>query len=442
MANRIILTITSNSNEVKKRTYEERTTCIIGRSPDCGFQLLNDQAHNIISRYHCLLDINPPDIRVRDFGSKNGTYVNGQLIGQRHPTQTPEEGARITFPEHDLKQGDTIELGNVVIRVGIEVEEPTNQPSQPLDDLYQILMDLLARADSGAPNLLAIRGYTLLKQLGQGGFGAVYLARHQQTGEDVALKVMLPKIASDPHARQMFLREVENTKALQHPNVVKMLDSGCSDDIFFFTLEYCAGGSIVDLMRRQRRTLSVETAMPIIFQVLDGLEYAHNAEIPAVKRPDGSFGRGRGLVHRDLKPGNIFLSTTSGSLRARIGDYGLAKSFDLSGLSGLTRSGTLAGTPYFMPRQQVSNFKYAKPEVDLWATAATLYYMLTGTYPREFNRGDPYLVVLQTDAVPILKRNASIPRRLAEVIDLALIDKPEICFKSAAAFKQELLAVV
>lgn len=442
MANKVILTITSNSNEVDKRTFEERTTCIIGRSPECSLQLPDDKAHNSISRYHCLLDINPPDIRVRDLGSRNGTYVNGQLIGQRHLTQTPEEGAQMTFPEHDLQQGDKIELGNLVIRVGIEVEEPTKPPSQPLDDLYKILMDLLVRADSGAPSLIPIRGYTILKQLGQGGFGAVYLARHQQSGTDVALKVMLPKIASDQQAKQMFLREVENTKALQHPNVVKVLDSGCCDDIFFFTLEYCEGGSIADLMRRQRGTLPVETAMPIILQVLDGLEYAHNAELPAVKRPDGSFGRGRGLVHRDLKPGNIFLSKTSGSLRARIGDYGLAKAFDLSGLSGLTRSGTLAGTPYFMPRQQVINFKYAKPEVDLWATAATLYAMLTGTYPREFNRGDPYLVVLQTNAVPIRQRNASIPKRLAEVIDLALIDKPEICFKSAAAFKQELLAVL
>ncbi|MCY7275750.1 MAG: serine/threonine-protein kinase [Phormidesmis sp. CAN_BIN44] len=442
MSNKIILTITSNNNEVDKRTYEERTTCIIGRSPDCSLQLPNDEAHNIISRYHCLLDINPPAIRVRDLGSRNGTFVNGQLIGQRHPIQTPEEGARMNFPEHDLQAGDKIELGNVVIRVGIEVEEPTKPPSQPLDDLYRILMDLLVRADSGAPNLLAIRGYTILKQLGQGGFGAVYLAHHQQTGTDVALKVMLPKIASDQHAKQMFLREVENTKALQHRNVVKVLDSGCSDDIFFFTLEYCEGGSIADLMRRQREALSIQTAMAIILQVLDGLEYAHNAEIPQVKQADRQFGRGRGLVHRDLKPGNIFLSNTSGSLRARIGDYGLAKAFDLSGLSGLTRSGTLAGTPYFMPRQQVINFKYAQPEVDLWATAATLYSMLTGTYPREFNRGDPYLVVLQTNAVPIRQRNASIPKRLAEVIDLALVDKPKICFQSAAALKQELLAVL
>ncbi|RCJ14555.1 hypothetical protein A6S26_10590 [Nostoc sp. ATCC 43529] len=121
----------------------------------------------------------------------------------------------------------------------------------------------------------------------------------------------------------------------------------------------------------------------------------------------------------------------------KIADYGLAKAFDQAGLSGQTMSGTHAGTPVFMPRQQVINFKYAKPEVDIWATAACLYFMLTGAFPRNFV-GDPFLAVLQTNAVPIRKRDASIPKKLAELIDLALVDQPEIHFKDAATFKQAL----
>jgi serine/threonine protein kinase len=91
-----------------------------------------------------------------------------------------------------------------------------------------------------------------------------------------------------------------------------------------------------------------------------------------------------------------------------------------------------------MPRQQVINFKYAKPEVDVWAAAATLYYILTGTPPRDFTGIDRWLVVLQTEPVPVRFRDASIPQPLAEVIDFALADKPEIRFKSAAEFKQAL----
>jgi serine/threonine protein kinase len=90
----------------------------------------------------------------------------------------------------------------------------------------------------------------------------------------------------------------------------------------------------------------------------------------------------------------------------------------------------------------VINFKYAKPEVDVWAAAASLYHMLTGTYPRDFSDKDPFVTVLQTDPVPIRQRYGSLPKPLAEVIDLALVDKPKIHFKTAAEFKQALESVV
>jgi serine/threonine protein kinase len=95
-----------------------------------------------------------------------------------------------------------------------------------------------------------------------------------------------------------------------------------------------------------------------------------------------------------------------------------------------------------MPRQQVINFKYAKPEVDVWAAAASLYNMLTGTYPRDFSDKDPFVTVLQSDPVPIRQRDSSIPKPLAELIDLALVDNPEIHFKTAAAFKRALESVL
>jgi serine/threonine-protein kinase len=117
----------------------------------------------------------------------------------------------------------------------------------------------------------------------------------------------------------------------------------------------------------------------------------------------------------------------------------LAKAFDLAGLSGQTRTGSAAGKPYFLPRQQVINFKYAKPEVDVWAAAASFYFMITGQPPRNFPEGkDPWQVVLQTPAVPIRQRDSGILKRLAKVIDLALIDRPAIPFQSAAECKRAL----
>ena len=114
----------------------------------------------------------------------------------------------------------------------------------------------------------------------------------------------------------------------------------------------------------------------------------------------------------------------------KIGDYGLSKAFDLAGLSGQTLTGTKMGTPAFMPRQQVLNFKAELPEIDIWATAACLYNMLTGYFPRDFT-GDPWLSVLQNNPVPILQRHPGIPQKLAKVIDLALQEKPQIYFQTA-----------
>jgi eukaryotic-like serine/threonine-protein kinase len=449
MPAKVILTITAGNLKGQEFTFDSRTTCIIGRAKDCHPQLPNDEAHRTISRYHCLLNINPPDIRVRDFGSLNGTYVNGQKIGQRQPHQTPSQGADSNFPEYDLQEDDVIKLGDTIFRVSVQVGREQTQnfkvfqakPDKP--NFWEIIQGLIQKALGDDQNLLAIRGYKLVRKLGAGGFGEVYLALNQQNGEMVALKVMLPNIAANQRAIDKFLREMANTKALNHPHVVKLRDYGYSDGTFFFTLEYCEGGSVMDLMQQRGGRLSIQEAVAIILQALDGLEYAHNAEIPYVKRADGTIGKGRGLVHRDIKPSNIFLTKVGNAYSAKVGDYGLAKAFDFAGLSGQTMSGSeVAGTLPFMPRQQLIDFKYAKPEVDVWAMAATLYMMLTGDCPRNFVGNDPLLIVLQTNAIPIRQRNPSIPKPLAEVIDLALIDNPEIYFKTATEFKQALLNVL
>jgi serine/threonine protein kinase len=126
------------------------------------------------------------------------------------------------------------------------------------------------------------------------------------------------------------------------------------------------------MAKRGVSTLPIGEAVVIILQVLDGLTYTHNAEIPNVRLADGSFAKGRGLIHRDLKPGNIFLANVDGKQVAKIGDYGLSKAFDQAGLSGKTMTGNVVGTPYFRPRQQVIDYKYAQPDVDVWAAAACM----------------------------------------------------------------------
>jgi len=457
----VSLTVIGGSPAGGEFSFSERTTCIAGRAGDCDPQIV-EEGRKIVSRHHCLFDINPPDVRVRDFGSLNGTFVNGKMIGRREERQTPEEGARIELLEHDLSDGDEVRLGDTVLRVGVAVPEPPKRGPKVCAkcgrdvadevgerragelvcaackrDPREIVVRMLSLAESGERELLGMRGYEVVEELGRGGRGAVYLARHVESGEIVALKVMLPEVALEKRAKEEFLRETENTRALKHRNVVELRDAGCSQGTFFFTLEFCDAGSVDQLMARRGGKLPIDEACRVVLQALDGLVYAHAAEIPKVKLADGSIATGRGLVHRDLKPHNLFVAGSRSERVVKVGDFGLAKAFDQAGLSGHTRTGTVGGTVTFMPRQQLVNYKYATPEVDVWAMAATLYYMLTGAPPRNFPAGvDPIAVVLGTDAVPIRRRDQSIPRELASVIDSALVDKPQIGVKTAAELKR------
>jgi serine/threonine protein kinase len=100
----------------------------------------------------------------------------------------------------------------------------------------------------------------------------------------------------------------------------------------------------------------------------------------------------------------MFLDHQHGKTIVKVGDYGLSKAFDLAGMSGMSVTGSVGGTLAFMPRQQVLNFKYAKPDVDVWAAAASLYYMLTGKLPRDIS-GDPIVAILTKPVIPIQQRD-------------------------------------
>lgn len=447
----VTLSVVQGAGSGARYRYQDRTTALVGRAEDCD-PCIAEPGPSRISRHHCLFDINPPDIRVRDFGSLNGTHVNGEKIGSRDPGESPEQGAQRLFPERDLQDGDRITLGDTVFEVAITMPEsastlvPTAGPREcsvcgdPVaDDPHRTgrevvcarcqgdrgaaIEALLRRLVAGQVELPDIEGYELVEKLGDGGQGVVYLARRHGTGELVAIKMMLARVAVSERSRMMFDREISSIQALNHPNVVGFRESGRAGAAWFFTSEYCAGGSVADLVERQG-LLPPEQAVTLVRQALDGLQYAHTVVLPS---------GATGLVHRDIKPANILLAHEQGGMVAKVADFGLSKAFDEAGLSGMTMTGTVGGTVPFMARPQAVSFKYAKPDVDVWSMAASLYWMLTGYYPREFPRDqDPIRMVLDTSAIPIRQRSPHVPARLAEVIDEALVDKPQIPIKSAA----------
>lgn len=396
--------------------FTHRTTCLVGRASECGIRLARTETK--ASRHHCLLDINPPYLSVRDLGSRNGTYVNGERLA-------PGAAGR------DLADGDEIRVGGAVLRVSVRAEGPSTAHADERDPV-DALHTLLDAADAGEPELTGIRGYRLLQELGRGGQGVVHLARNEATGELLALKTLLAHHAVDPSARDGFLREFACTRALRHPHVVAFHGGGVHGSTFYFTCEFCRLGSVADLVARAGGRLSVDQAVGVTLQALRGLHYAHTAEVP-VRLADGSSATHRGLVHRDIKPQNLLLTGARDHATVKVADFGLSKAFDSAGLSGHTLTGAMGGSLAFMPRGQVVDFKYALPEVDLWAMTACLYWMLTGSPPRDFPAGaDPVAVVLREPVVPIRDRLPTLPRRLAALVDTALVDSPRIALTTAA----------
>jgi serine/threonine protein kinase len=254
--------------------------------------------------------------------------------------------------------------------------------------------------------------------------GVVYLATRRSDARAVALKVLLPHVVVEPAARDAFLREIEVTRSLRHPRIVELLDFGYEDDSFFFAMEFCSGGSVLGRLREQEGRLQPPEALDFTLQALEGLAFAH----------------GRGFVHRDIKPDNILIGHDGD---VRVTDFGLAKSFERAGLSGMTATGTVGGTPYFMPREQLVSFREARPASDVWSMGATLYHLLTGQHTRRFESGeDPLGVILRGGVVPIRERDPGLPVELCRVVDRAIADDPASRFPDAGAFREALIAVL
>ena len=410
----VSLSVTKGPAKGKVFTFTEHDTFLFGRMPDCHAKFPDDAQ---VSRHHFILEACPPEASLRDLGSLNGTYVNGKKWGARKAGESPEEGAKRQYPTVDLKNGDTIVVGQTTISVTIDTpvgHDAVHAGIQP-GELSELSPDQLFQLVFGGEKgtgLLEIPGFVAEKELGRGGFGAVYQARRKKDGAQVAIKVMLSQADATEDAVQRFKREMEVNRQLDHPSIVRFIESGSHKGAFYFVMELCDGGSLMDLYNKNRGPLTPEQLMPHALKALEGLAFAHS----------------KGFVHRDIKPGNILIHKGV----ARVADFGMSKSFQMAGLSGMSMTGKTAGTPVFMPPEQIINFKYVKPVSDVFSMGATLYFLLTGAFPFDFPaKRDPMDVILNDDVVPIRKRVATIPKPLATAIDRAVMKKHKDRFLDA-----------
>jgi serine/threonine protein kinase len=401
--------------------FTEADAFVFGRGLDCHGRIPENDP--LASRYHFVLEVQPPHARVRDLGSLNGTVVNGKKLGGAH------QGAVA-----DLAHGDSIDVGATSFRV--EIRQPAARVAATLD------AETLLRDAPDSADVPPIAGYVFERRLGAGAMGAVMLARRRRDGRRLAMKLLLRHVARSGAAVRRFLREAELAVQLKHPHIVATHELGQAGGVLYVTMEICEGGSLDSLIERHGGKVPLATALPLMLQMLDGLQHAHEAPIVA-RLADGTQRRERGIVHRDLKPQNILLSPVAGSWHAKLSDYGLAKCLHAAGLSGFTRTGAVAGTPCFMPREQLLDYKRVGQRADVWSLGATFYNMLTGFTPLDFPPDrDPIAVILDSAIVPVRRRDGTIAPRLAEIIDCAIDRDPHNRFADARHFRRALAALV
>ncbi|RLB11235.1 MAG: hypothetical protein DRG39_04585 [Deltaproteobacteria bacterium] len=266
-----------------------------------------------------------------------------------------------------------------------------------------------------------IEQYRILKELGSGGFGIVYLAWDEVTGRIVGLKLTKEKIKRNKRLLQRFKREIAIMQGLCHPNLVRLYDEGVSEeDNYYFASEYMPERSLSDLFyEHYKGKIPYKEACAFVAKALEGLSYFHE----------------KGYVHRDLKPENILLrKDQSGNLTAKVGDFGLARSYVLHG-GTVTKEGEWAGTILYCPPEQILDFKNAKCQSDIYAMGMILYLLITGEFPYNFpsrkklfemiSKGqkprDPMSFILGKDKpVPIKKKVPDLPAKLAKAVNRAI----------------------
>jgi tRNA A-37 threonylcarbamoyl transferase component Bud32 len=432
---RVTLRVLAGPYTGREFTFDQHDTFLIGRADTAHLYLPEDK---FFSRHHCLLEIAPPRCFLRDLGSTNGTFVNGQRV-----------------PEAFLTSGDRIQGGQTVLQVEVQSEQPVTVNGMEAPTLTKPTVIMVECANCGRRDQTEashvgekmsfvcedcreelkrqpqpVPGYQAIKLLGRGGMGCVMLARDEKSGRSVAIKTLLPEVAVTEISLRRFMREIEVAAALEHPNIVRFLESGTNNGTVYLVTEFVEGSDAARLADANGGRLPFKQAIDIVSQALDALAYAHN----------------KGYIHRDIKESNILVSGTAPDFVAKLTDFGLAKSFTQSGMSGITMAGDMAGTFAYMPPEQIRDFRNVRPTSDIYAIGMTAYSLLAGDTALDLGPHSDIAgtvkAIFEGKVIPLRQRAPDVPQQVAEVIERALAKDPENRWQSAAAMRNALMHAV
>jgi eukaryotic-like serine/threonine-protein kinase len=266
-------------------------------------------------------------------------------------------------------------------------------------------------------DLIADR-YELEELVGTGGMSSVFRARDNQLERQVAIKILHEHYADDPEYLERFRREARAVAKLSHPNIVTVIDRGDDGGRQYIVFEHVEGENLKELVLRSGR-LPVQRALELALAVADGLAFAHD----------------HGLVHRDVKPQNVLLSSEG---EVKVTDFGIARSLHMD--HGVTQTGTVLGTGEYLAPEQASG-RQVSPATDVYSLGVVLWELLAGDVPFV---GENFVAValrhVNEPAPSLRERRPDVSPRLEAAVDRALAKDPARRFPSMAAFAQELRA--
>ncbi|MCP4444389.1 MAG: serine/threonine protein kinase [Myxococcales bacterium] len=267
--------------------------------------------------------------------------------------------------------------------------------------------------------------YRVEEILGRGGMGVVYKIKHQRMGKIAAMKVLHSEMAKNPEVVARFQREAEAVSRLAHPNTVQVFDFGTAEGALYLVMEYVRGQDMGALIDRDG-AMSFKDAAPLLGQICGSLEEAHDL----------------GVVHRDLKPENLLVSRThSGQDFVKVLDFGLAKLTETEESASVTSAGSIVGTPYYMPPEQIRAEEEVDHRADIYSLGALIYRLVTAD--NAFNAKTPVGVLtkhLTDDVEPPSKRfpGLSIPPGLDTIVLKCMAKDPEDRYESIRALLDDI----
>lgn len=327
-----------------------------------------------------------------------------------------------------LKEGLEVGLRELLLDKGLierarweSLADPTTPPEPPRPPGYKPtrsdVLDALPPPTQAPPAQEVLGGYRIVAEVGRGAMGVVYEAIQERLGRRVALKVLPQTQALQGVARERFLREAQATASLKHPGIVPIYDVGEERGVHFFAMELLEGRSLKRILDEEG-PLAPERAARIAKDAAEALHFAHE----------------HGVIHRDVKPDNIFVRQDGSAV---LTDFGLAlREHD----AALTREGTIVGTPLYMSPEQARGDGPVDRRADVYGLGITLYELLAGQVPFENARDTGVLLEMVTheEPPPLSRVKKGLPEALTAIVEVALEKDPARRYQTAGAMAEDL----